>query len=66
MPVCSVRQFIKSGNEVLFYDTHALIRNKNTGAKIRCVMENDMYYVKIKVDEPSLFVPDSGFARQAR
>ena len=68
LPVCSVRQFIKSGNEVLFYDNHAIIRNKKTGAKIRCIMENDMYYVKIKVDDPVPTGPTStsGFARPAR
>ena len=70
MPVRSVRQFIKSGNEVLFYDDHAIIRNKKSGAKIRCIMENDMYYIKVKVDEPVpqpvSHAPESGFGRQAR
>ena len=53
LPILSVRRIVRQGNPVNFRQGGGYIRNARTGTKLRFVERQGVYFIKVKVKEPS-------------
>ena len=61
-PIISVKKIVKKKSVVTFQDGGGYILNTVTKRKLRCVERNGVYFIKLKILEPSE-KKMSGFAR---
>ena len=52
-PIASIRKFCKSGNDVSFYEGGGCIVNRKTGAKARFMEMAGVYFLKLKLKQPT-------------
>ena len=63
VPIASVRKFVKSGNDVAFYEGGGCIVNRESKEKVKFDELGGVYFLKVRVNaEPSTL----GFARPVR
>ena len=70
IPVASVRTFVKSGNDVEFYEGGGMVRNRESGAQLPFIEMGGVYFLKIRIKDPVIVIdnpkPDSLFVRPGR
>ena len=52
IPVASVRKFVKSGNDVEFFEGGGLVRNRESGAELPFVEMGGVYFLKLRIQQP--------------
>ena len=53
VPVASVRRFVIAGNNVSFIEGGGIMTNRATGAKVRFIELSGVYFLKLRVKQPS-------------
>ena len=72
MPILSVRKIVRKGNYVTFRDGGGYIKNVKSGKRLHFVERQGVYFIKVKVNDPSPnkavegFKPMAGFSRPGR
>ena len=63
VPIASVRKFVKSGNDVAFYEGGGCIVNRESKEKVKFVELGGVYFLKVRVKAEQSTL---GFARPVR
>ena len=53
IPVASVRRFVASGNDFSFYEGGGCIRNRKSGATAELLEMGGVYFLKLKLKQPT-------------
>ena len=52
VPVASVRTFVRSGNDVEFFEGGGIVRNRENGAKLPFIEMGGVYFLQLKIKPP--------------
>ena len=52
VPVASVRTFVRSGNDVEFFEGGGIVRNRENGATLPFIEMGGVYFLQLKIKPP--------------